>query len=104
VDVEIVEDQDDLLGVGVVDIDQVLDAVDPIIPPAVLGHLHMPLALQRLILPIELAMSVLPSGPILQRGFDSLGHRLLTKALDGGTADLDGLGDRGIRPLLTSVV
>jgi hypothetical protein len=48
---------------------------------------------------IELAMSVLPFGPILQRSFDTLGHRSLAQALDGGTADLDRLGDLGIRPL-----
>ncbi len=52
----------------------------------------------RLLLPIKLAMSVLPLGPILQSDLDALGHRSLAQALDGGTADLHGLGDLGIRP------
>ncbi len=67
-DVEIVEDQDDLLGVRVMEIDQVLDAVRPVIPLAMLGHLHMPLTLERLIpeeeidCPLALVFIVFPSG------------------------------------------
>ena len=52
----------------------------------------------RLLLPIKRAMAVFPFRPILQSGLDALGHRSLAQALAGGTADLHGLGDLGIRP------
>ena len=50
------------------DIDQVLDAVRPVIPLAMLGHPHMPLTLERLIpeeeidCPLALVFIVFPSG------------------------------------------
>jgi hypothetical protein len=50
---------------------------------------------------IELAMSILPFGPILQSSLDSLGDRALAQPFDRGSAHLDRLGDLGIAPLGT---
>ena len=48
VGVELVHDQHDPLGVGVVDVDQLLDAVRPVEPGALVADAHLPPAAQRL--------------------------------------------------------
>jgi hypothetical protein len=52
-----------------------------------------------LVLPIELPVSILPLGPILERDLHSFGHRPFAQAFHCGLAHLDRLGDLGIRPL-----
>lgn len=53
----------------------------------------------RLLLTIQLAVPVLPLGPVLEGGLDPLGHGPFAQSFHRGTAHLDRLGDRGVRPL-----
>ena len=78
-DVEVVQDQDDLLGIGVVDIHQVLDAIRPVIPPPVLGHLHVPLALERLRPPEDIDCSLALVFIVFPRGDAGLIRRPWTR-------------------------
>ena len=53
----------------------------------------------RFLLPIELAVPILPFGPVLQGGLNSLGGCAFAQSFDRGTAHLNGFGDLGISPL-----
>ena len=66
--IEVVHDQDDLLGFGIVNIDQLSHEVRPVLAGALLGHIHVALACQRFAGQEELAHLALFIGIIVARG------------------------------------